>query len=371
MSLFTPGSLMSDKRYVFMDGLRGIAAILVMTRHTGPLWHLIYMRTYLAVDVFFIMSGFVIAAAYDHRILDGSLSWGAFMKVRLIRLYPILLFSLLLCLVPFYIACTEGPHAYGLTAFWQITALTFLLLPSHLTPLPEMFIMNAPQWSLFYELVINGLYAVARPLMRGKVLLMVIVALGLGLAAMTLKKGNLNAGFEWSLPSLIVGLTRSGFGIFTGLALYRYRDAILARIPRFLSPWHALLVLCGIMILPAGYAFDGIVDAIAVIAVMPVAIVILAKPATTRWAGALVALGASSYPLYLLHMPIYQLLLLPKNPQWQAFWTHSAPVSGLLFAAILVPLCILIERRADVPLRKWLSGRLLPRRTEAKPQPAQ
>ena len=77
--------------YATLDGIRGIAAALVAMRHAGALfpgWD--FPNSGLAVDLFFVISGFVVASAYDRRLADG-LTLGAFMRIRLIRLYPLYL----------------------------------------------------------------------------------------------------------------------------------------------------------------------------------------------------------------------------------------------------------------------------------------
>ena len=79
----------SKPRYEILDGLRGVAAVMVLVYHicephwgqtTQPVAH-----GYLAVDFFFVLSGFVIGYAYDDRWSNG-LSLKEFMKRRITRL---------------------------------------------------------------------------------------------------------------------------------------------------------------------------------------------------------------------------------------------------------------------------------------------
>src|ERR1700761_6004380 len=79
--------------YPALDGLRGVAAIAVMLHHFRPLtapW--LFAHGYLAVDLFFLLSGFVIAHAYDARFRKG-LGVPAFLVIRLIRLWPMIAFG--------------------------------------------------------------------------------------------------------------------------------------------------------------------------------------------------------------------------------------------------------------------------------------
>ena len=78
-------------RFLTLDALRGVGAIAVMAGHAGIVLGA-YMPPfmYLAVDMFFVLSGFVLAHAYDRKFAEG-LSVGAFLKARIARLYPIYL----------------------------------------------------------------------------------------------------------------------------------------------------------------------------------------------------------------------------------------------------------------------------------------
>ena len=79
--------LINNRRsFVTLDGLRGIAALAVVTRH-APYFRNPFFESYLAVDFFFVLSGFVLAHAYGQR-LRGNLSILDFVKIRIVRLYP-------------------------------------------------------------------------------------------------------------------------------------------------------------------------------------------------------------------------------------------------------------------------------------------
>src|SRR5271170_6431289 len=83
---------------VTMDGVRGVAAICVMLGHfVVPLGvnHVLVSSSFFAVDIFFCLSGFVLCYSYEDR-LDHGLSAIDFIKLRLIRLYPIYIAGLAL-----------------------------------------------------------------------------------------------------------------------------------------------------------------------------------------------------------------------------------------------------------------------------------
>ena len=73
-----------SQRFVFLDGLRDIAAIFVFVSHSWAMWGFAFTRSYLAVDLFFVMSGFVIAQAYDDKLLSGALNAFQFVRIRII-----------------------------------------------------------------------------------------------------------------------------------------------------------------------------------------------------------------------------------------------------------------------------------------------
>ena len=88
--------LASKPRYEILDGLRGVAALLIVAYHlfetysTGPAGQIIN-HGYLAVDFFFVLSGFVIGYAYDDR-WDRMTVW-SFFKRRVIRLHPMVVYG--------------------------------------------------------------------------------------------------------------------------------------------------------------------------------------------------------------------------------------------------------------------------------------
>jgi peptidoglycan/LPS O-acetylase OafA/YrhL len=166
--------------FVILDGLRGIAAAAVVSVHARLFFHSVaaygsvpdaagllpttgpLSEAYLAVDFFFILSGFVLAHAYGEKLKDGMSLW-RFMGIRLIRLYPLHLLALSLALWPYLTLRATSLHA-GTIAVQMLTALFFL--PSPATDGEgSLFPMNGPVWSLLFELIANGLFALLIPLL--------------------------------------------------------------------------------------------------------------------------------------------------------------------------------------------------------------
>jgi peptidoglycan/LPS O-acetylase OafA/YrhL len=170
-------SLRDDKRtFVTLDGLRGVAAFAVLVRHT--LTYNLLFESYLAVDFFFVLSGFVLEHAYGKR-LRGEMSPAAFMKVRLIRLYPLYALALALSTVPTLTQYLHGnPPAPGV-AIDYAAAILFLPTPAS----PSLFPLVGPSWSLFFELVANGAFAIFWRRLGNRVLMAVVFGSALVLIA--------------------------------------------------------------------------------------------------------------------------------------------------------------------------------------------
>jgi peptidoglycan/LPS O-acetylase OafA/YrhL len=345
-------------RYAFLDGIRGMAAILILIRHTGTFWHFAFYRSYLAVDLFFVLSGFVIAYAYDEKLRTGAFSVGHFVKVRLIRLYPVYLMSLLLCAYVSLSALSNGNAPAGVSRgdLLTVIALSALYLPSRLPGMSDLFPINSIYWSLFFELVVNVAYARARSALSARVLVAIAVFFGLVLAALCLEYGKLDEGFTWTLTSFIAGLSRASFGIFLGLLLFRIRSAFLQRWGSLCSPWVASFIICLMLVTPKLGRVDGLIDWLAVVVIFPAMVLFASKPSATRLAGLLEVLGSASYPIYVFHRPIGELITHNIGP----FVSRHAPFSGLVLLVLLVAFSVLLERYIDIPVRRWLSAHLAP-----------
>ncbi|MGE0829924.1 MAG: acyltransferase family protein, partial [Hyphomonadaceae bacterium] len=155
---------MEKERFLALDGLRGIAAVAVLLRHFGSAAGPVRLpESYLAVDLFFLLSGFVLAHAYEQRLRAGMSFWD-FLKARFIRLYPLYFLGTAIGAAgAFWLASRNWGHAeFG----EMLGSLSFNLafLPSAFhehNPFPY----NGPAWSLFYEMLASVIFALAAPLM--------------------------------------------------------------------------------------------------------------------------------------------------------------------------------------------------------------
>jgi peptidoglycan/LPS O-acetylase OafA/YrhL len=354
-------------RYSFLDGIRGIAAIFVLTRHTGELFGFSLFHSYLAVDIFFLLSGFVIAHAYGEKLAVGRLTVREFMLVRLIRLYPVYLLSLCVCAVLALVAFYSGERTYfadGLQISSSIL-LALFYLPSYAPGTTELFPICGVYWSLAYELVANWLYGRLHHVLRSRrVAVATLASLGLVLTASALHYRTLDVGSTWGVLNVVTGVSRACFGILLGILLHRERSTLYCRVKA--SPWIAVAVVIAILTMPklSGFA-DAVVDLSSIFVLFPLAVVIAARAKGTRFAPALEFLGSASYPLYAFHVPASRLVTMLSHNTARLY----APVSGLLFSAVLTILCYYIETRLDAPIRYRLSRILGPHRTRGQTMP--
>jgi len=289
-----------NAHFPLLDGLRGVAALAVVW------FHLHFVVGYdcagpLAVDLFFILSGFVVAAAYDRR-LDHDLTIPGFLKKRFIRLYPMFAGGLLIALVvqQVLIACGAGAldeHdtllSFAIEAFW---------LPSPFNGgTGWTFPLDGPAWSLSLEILANVLFAVFHRRLGNGALVAIVAVSGSTVVAAVLDLGTINEGWSWA--TLPIGLARVSFAFPLGILMYRKRDLIplwLNHVPAWLS----LALLAIVLFAPESTLID--IAFLLVGAPLLIAIGYRTKPG----AGHLLLrrLGELSYPIYAIHGPLVLLV---------------------------------------------------------------
>jgi peptidoglycan/LPS O-acetylase OafA/YrhL len=355
-----------DERRVFLtlDGLRGVAAVFVAMRHTAFFHDLGIHGGYLAVDLFFVLSGFVIAHAYEKRLAAG-LAGGRFIVLRYLRLWPVYAVGAALGLVSALCHGLPGRDNMSPAEVARVAPLALAMLPGpHIRPM--LYPVNSVAWSLALELLINLAYAFTWRWLRDlRVLCAVIAVSAAALVWAVVWFGKADVGFTWT--NAWGGLPRVAFSFSAGLLIYRlWRRWPLAL---GLSAWAPLALLPILFWKPT----DTVVYPLAcVIAVFPPLVLLSAWTEPGRASRQLYAwLGAASYPLYALHRPAGELVVLglrriaPSVLQWGA-WLGAA------YMVIAVVTCVLVERCYDRPVRKALTAafealiRLTPRR---RPRP--
>ena len=219
--------------YDILDGLRGVAAITVVWFHLFEAYATSHLdqrinHGYLAVDFFFILSGFVIGYAYDDR-WKKKMSVKDFLKRRLIRLHPMVVMGAVIGAVMFYFqGCSVWDvSAVSLSMLLTATLLNALLIPatpgSEIRGLGEMYPLNGPSWSLFFEYIGNVLYALFIRKLPTRALSVLVLLAGCGLAAFAVwgPLGDICVGFAMDGDNMLGGSLRLLFAFSAGLLLSR------------------------------------------------------------------------------------------------------------------------------------------------------
>ena len=219
--------------YPLLDGLRGIAAIIVVLFHLAePLAknHLdnLVNHGYLAVDFFFLLSGFVMGYAYDDRW--DQLNIGEFLRRRVERLQPLVVLGMTLGAIGFYGTDSTIWPLIHTVPVWKL--ILVMLVGYTLLPLPlsmdirgwqEMHPLNSVGWSLLFEYIVNILYALGLRKLSNKALTGFVVVSGGVLLhfALTNPNGDVSGGWTLNAEHMRIGITRTVFPFFAGLLLWR------------------------------------------------------------------------------------------------------------------------------------------------------
>lgn len=368
------------KHYEILDGLRGVAAILVVAFHIfeafsgGNRFVQIINHGYLAVDFFFLLSGFVVAYAYDDRW--GKMTQWEFYKRRLIRLQPMVIMGMILGALFYYFQASDilFPMIAGMEV-WKV--ILTMIIGFTLLPVPpsmeirgwgEMHPLNGPAWSLFFEYIANILYALIFRKFSNKVLSVFVLLFAGMVINYTVfgPKGDVIGGWSLNLEQLNVGFTRLLYPFFAGILLSRLGKLIHIKG----AFWVCSLMIAVILALPrfgdeSSLWMNGIYESVCIILLFPLIVSIgaggeIKNPFSLKICK---VLGAISYPIYITHYPLIY---------WYTAWVVDNKVSiqdgylpgiGVLIASVVIAyLCLKLY---DEPVRNWLQKRFQRRLKEA------
>ena len=376
--------LASKPRYEILDGLRGVAAVLVVLFHLLETYSngqstQIINHGYLAVDFFFVLSGFVIGYAYDDR-WDRMTTWG-FFKRRLVRLQPMVIMGTVVGACFYLFGQGDGFPLIGNVPGWKV--LLAFVMGCFMIPCGagmdirgwgEMNSFNGPNWSLTWEYVGNILYALV--FRRLPKIGLAILAAAAAFCTLDLCLdwnvfGLLTEGHAghrytviggWSLTSeqVYVGLTRLFYPFIIGL--------LISRVGKFIKVnngfWWCSLILAVLFSIPcvggADNILNGVYNATCILILMPLVVMMGAGSHIKGEKSAKVCnfLGEISYPLYITHYP---LMYMQMNWAWPhpdaPAYAHVMVCIGCFLLSIGIAYACL--KLYDIPVRKWLTEKWL------------
>jgi len=363
----------SKQHFKILDALRGVAAITVVFFHVLEVYsggdHIkqFINHGYLAVDFFFMLSGYVMAHAYDDRWDKMSLK--DFFKRRIIRLHPMILLGMTIGALCFYYGESDYFPKIADTSIWQLLLIT--VIGYTLIPVPpsmdirgwnEMHPLNGPAWSLFLEYIANILHALVLRKLSKTVLsvLVFIAAVALIHLAVTSPAGDIIGGWSTEPEQLRIGFTRLLFPYMAGMLLRRSVKVVPTKNTFLISA----LLLVTMLSIPRIGGYDhlwanGLYDALSVILVFPI---IIYLGATGEVKGKFTDrictfLGDISYPIYIIHFPFAYIFY-----AWVT--NNNIPIGQGIIVGTGIFLFTLILSYAslklyDEPLRKWLAKRFM------------
>lgn len=370
-----------------LDALRGVAALIVLFYHcyecfgyeisegTG-IFTQVCDHGYLAVDFFFLLSGFVIGYAYDDRwrasIQHTGMNTWTFFKRRLIRLHPMVIAGAVIGLACFLLDggtdWNGNPASTGnLTLVFVMTMLMLPVYPGWSADVrgnTEMFPLNGPSWSLFFEYIGNILYALLLRRLSLKALAAVVVISGTTLGWLVLDSGYLGYGWSFVDYGFWTGLLRMLFPYAFGMLLARLFMPQMQKIQESSSRFLWTFIICAavlLILLPMPFIGDptqpwqnGLYIMLLLLVVFPLIVWQAAKAGTgnNKFCN---FLGDLSYPLYIVHYPLmYMFYRYHGFPNVTCTMADVWPMAVATFFGSIA-LAVIFLYAYDKPVRRWLS----------------
>lgn len=281
-----------------LDILRGIAALCVLGLHTRAIYGdhgWIFGKGYLAVDLFFMLSGYVMARTYDPRFAAG-LGPIRFFWARYKRLWPVMAVGSVIGLPKLWFEL-QNPSAFAWTAGFNLLLL----------PVPQEgpgFPLNIPAWSILFELTANLIHGLILWRLRRRWLILLAVATIPPIFWVGTSYGTFDVGAHTF--DFFAGLPRVLLSYLIGIVLWKvWRDEPPLPVP----PPLALIAM------PAMFAAawimglkDWRLDLVFIVIACPLLIAggLRLRSGGSMTEAAALMLGALSFPLYAVHMPMLQ-----------------------------------------------------------------
>jgi peptidoglycan/LPS O-acetylase OafA/YrhL len=353
MNVHYPRLLETKPHFEILDGLRGIAALAIVIFHFME-W--VYTdhgdnfigHGFLAVDFFFCLSGFVTGYAYDDRIKQ--MGRRTFFISRLIRLHPLVILGAVLGLLAFVFdpfSSNVTHYSIGLIVLLFLSTLFMIPLPVMEERAFNLFGLNAPSWSLFWEYVANLFYAWFLCKLNRRWLTVLIVLAAVWLCTVSYRRGNLLGG--WAGENFWDGCARISYSFSAGLLIFRAQWSIKNRL--------GFLGLTGLLLLAflmPDVGEDWLAELLVVLLYFPLLVCLgVGTQSGKRLKKWCVLSGRISYPLYMTH---YAVIWIFGNYYTRfhrgaetLFWIIPIAIFGLVAFAYLVMVAY------DTPVRRYLT----------------
>ena len=341
-------------RFDLLDGLRGLVAISVMTDHISQRNGLHWMNgAWIAVDIFYVLAGFVLAYSYGHKILNG-MSFRQFAIVRVVRLGPLYFMALGVGLLAAVLAL-QNPDLDDFDHLLAVFSLNLAWLPFFSSPpwpfgpgpdlvFQPVFPLNAPAWSMFFQLFANFLFFYYLYRFRKHVNARLV---GLAVAAFvigTLVTRQTNPG--WDSSNFFMGFARVTAEFFGGTLIYS-----LGIYTRRFPAW-CLWVVGGLLLACFAYGNSRVLF-LASVTLMPATVILMFSVQIEGWLKSVCyTLGEISYPVYIMHLPFWRL-----GSGLVDMHGVNPALRTILFGVICVAVSLVLIK-VDARIRKWLSVRL-------------
>lgn len=343
--------LKSKIHFLILDGLRGIAAIAIVIFHFTE-W--VYEPAdnfighgFLAVDFFFCLSGFVIGYAYDDRLIKMGLK--QFFISRLIRLQPMVVFGSLIGLLAFMLdplATYQFTYSYGKVILLFICSLLLIPFPVMEERSFNLFGLNAPAWSLFWEYIANIIYALVLVRLPRKYLFLLLIPSAFALFYLTDTTGNLLGG--WTGENFWHGGLRIAYSFTAGLIIHRYQLILRNKIG-----FAGLSILLSLAFFSPHLLEHDYIESALVVFYFPLLVSLGAGSVIGKSTSLCKFSGDISYPLYMTHYAfiwIYGNYFMEYKPD--TFSLTWIIITGTL---LMIGFAWLVMKFFDTPIRKRLT----------------
>ena len=327
----------NSNRLVVLDGLRGVAALCVMLFHCTPWLGAVAPRGgALSVDLFFVVSGYVIAHSYGEDLLERRVSLARFMMLRIIRLYPLYIIGVLLGTFPILLSIISsgtisGPARAGLLS----APFSLFMIPSPLTA--NLYPLDLAFWSIFFELLANAVFALCVGWATTRNMLL---CMGAAAVMIFMSRDKIGVGGGWD--TFWVCLGRVTYSFAAGVLVHRLAGTL--KTGRRIPAWGILAVFLVCAWSPAALWLP------IVLVVFPACVWLGAGAiASDRLAAAMSVAGLASYGLYAIHGPLISIIAIAVAR------THASPPGPLLaLSAVTAALiaALLLNRVYDAPVRR-------------------